>query len=133
MKVCLLDLIFFCPIFFTIRACVLKNVTHGLVCVCNSTYCDDLPTIGVLNSDEIVVYTTAKHRLRFNQSSAMFSEKDEAGSRIILAVNSSKTYQKIFGIGGAITDSAGFNIMRLSEGSRRNLIESYFGESGRQP
>ncbi|KAG8542687.1 hypothetical protein GDO81_026271 [Engystomops pustulosus] len=34
------------------------------------------------------------------------------------------------GFGGAVTDSAAMNILALSEGSRDNLLRSYFSEEG---
>lgn len=47
-----------------------------------------------------------------------------------LTISRSVTYQKIFGFGGAITDSAGFNIYSLSEKTTMNLLNSYFDETG---
>lgn len=37
-------------------------------------------------------------------------------------INTSKTYQKIKGFGGAFTDAAGINILSLSKGAQNNLL-----------
>lgn len=49
---------------------------------------------------------------------------------VTVKVDASKTYQEIFGFGGAFTDAAGIQFKALSEGSLQKLFESYFGERG---
>ncbi|KAF7637671.1 Glucosylceramidase [Meloidogyne graminicola] len=46
--------------------------------------------------------------------------------RIEININTSKKYQKIFGFGGAFTDSVGINLNQLSFNTRQKLLEQYF-------
>lgn len=47
-----------------------------------------------------------------------------------MTVNSTKQYQKIYGFGGAFTDSATINMRSLSEEARQKLLEAYFSPDG---
>lgn len=47
-----------------------------------------------------------------------------------MTINADLKYQKIFGFGGAFTDSAGININSLTEKSKEYLLKSYFSKSG---
>ena len=43
------------------RACVPVTEKYGLVCVCNETYCDDVPPLPTpILTSSAVVYTTSK-------------------------------------------------------------------------
>lgn len=51
-------------------------------------------------------------------------------NQIEFQIKRSKKYQKIIGFGGAITDTAAFNIYNLTKSATEKLITSYFGEWG---
>ena len=51
-------------------------------------------------------------------------------NQLNLTINRKKMFQAMKGFGGAITDSAGYNIYSLSLNTKNNLIESYFGPLG---
>uniref|UniRef100_A0A915EC01 Glucosylceramidase n=1 Tax=Ditylenchus dipsaci TaxID=166011 RepID=A0A915EC01_9BILA len=65
--------------------------------------------------------------------STMFKDKEDpktgSDSALKILVDSSKTFQTVFGFGGAFTDSTGINLNALSEATRQKLLEAYFGEN----
>ena len=106
----------------------------SVVCVCNSTYCDRIVAVerSPLTEREFMytyyqayVTTKAGHRLKFHQGSLMPQEPNEYLYNI-----EEEMYQTILGFGGAFTDAATMTMDKLSENTRSNMIESYFGKSG---
>ncbi|CAG9104406.1 unnamed protein product [Plutella xylostella] len=114
---------------------------ESVVCVCNFTYCDDLvrdePAKGTF-----ITYTSSKDGLRFKKkvgfvqkSKTTLEDQDpESECREDLhhmTVELETRFQSIEGFGGAVTDSAGINWLKLTDDFlRAQLIESYFGSSG---
>ena len=45
-------------------------------------------------------------------------------------MNRTKSFQNIFGFGGAVTDATGYNVFKLSDSSIKNFLDSYFHENG---
>ncbi|XP_012528783.1 lysosomal acid glucosylceramidase isoform X2 [Monomorium pharaonis] len=101
----------------------------SIVCVCNSTYCDSISE-PQLQENQILWYTSTKDGKRMQSSIINFSNKNKSENDLVLIVNSSQKYQKIFGFGGAMTDAAALNIRSLSIESQRLLLESYYGSTG---
>uniref|UniRef100_A0A7E4UUW6 Glucosylceramidase n=1 Tax=Panagrellus redivivus TaxID=6233 RepID=A0A7E4UUW6_PANRE len=101
-------------------------------CLCNSTYCDEFPPLGNLNNDQAAVYKSSISGKRFEKSVLSFgnSFEQERAQTIQATFDSGKTYQTMTGFGAAFTDACGINLDQLSEKTRDNFIEAYFGSSG---
>lgn len=112
-----------------INACDVRKAQFGLICVCNSTYCDTVPKIGKLTSDDIKIFYTSNTKPGFNVDASKFSGSKDP-SVIGVNVNDTIIHQKILGFGGAFTDSTGINIKSLPAAAQKNLLESYFGDDG---
>lgn len=113
-------------------ACVQRSVgPDAIVCVCNSTYCDTIDNSQLL-ANQFHLYISTKSGQRLQRITANFSHEPmlKAHGNHILVVNEKQKYQKIYGFGGALTDSAVLNIRNLSEGAQKKLFESYFGHYG---
>jgi glucosylceramidase len=103
-----------------------SGVGDSFVCVCNSTFCDTIDSVDGDNKDKVYQeFITDRHNFRLSKTKKDF-EIVPTNDSFILKVKRSEKYQKIFGFGGAITDSAGYNIYSLNENARSNLIKSYF-------
>ncbi|KAJ8974330.1 hypothetical protein NQ317_002513 [Molorchus minor] len=107
--------------------CNTREVEFGIVCVCNSTYCDDVPELEDLSSGSFQFYTTSESQLGFNSGTGSFSSVEPSVSTVVIGET---RYQTIIGFGGAFTDATGINIKSLSEGTQENLLDSYFGRNG---
>ncbi|XP_044021245.1 lysosomal acid glucosylceramidase-like [Aphidius gifuensis] len=112
----------------TENECIPRKFPDGIVCVCNSTYCDsigvDVPPKGKFRS-----YISSEDGKRFKIEDGDFNN-DTSDNEIILNLNSTKIYQTIKGFGGAFTDSAGININSLSSLTQEQLLQSYFSKTG---
>ncbi|CAF4885237.1 unnamed protein product [Pieris macdunnoughi] len=115
------------------KPCAVKHILgQSIVCVCNSTYCDDFirepPTEGY------ITYTSSKAGLRFKKEVHSFLNASDKNcvkcSEIHLDVDPSVTYQRIEGFGGAVTDSAGINWKSLEPALQYYMIKSYYSEEG---
>ncbi|KAK2580907.1 hypothetical protein KPH14_005976 [Odynerus spinipes] len=115
----------------------------SIVCVCNATYCDSTPNVEIPEEGNFNWYVSSREGLRLSLSKGKFSEgshqprensdsaKDSENLHgIRITVNRGKTYQPIYGFGGAFTDSAGINIKSLSKKTQEMLLQSYFGREG---
>ncbi|KAL7024080.1 hypothetical protein ACKWTF_012898 [Chironomus riparius] len=56
------------------KPCVLKSFNTGLVCVCNSTYCDTLIFKLPVKVGDALIISSSKSGLRFHESQARFNE-----------------------------------------------------------
>ncbi|KAH7706576.1 O-glycosyl hydrolase family 30 protein [Aphelenchoides avenae] len=111
----------------------MARIPRGIVCVCNATYCDDFPPLGQLKKSQIAVFTTSRSGKRFNRTTIDFGKElpdADSSNKIRLKVDASKTYQEVFGFGGAFTDSAGIQLRRLSARARKHLLKTYYGNNG---
>ncbi|XP_049878911.1 lysosomal acid glucosylceramidase-like [Pectinophora gossypiella] len=105
---------------------------QSVVCVCNATYCDDVTRIS-MQRGTYVVYTSSAAGQRLSQrigklkTNSTFLKRNHTTT---LRLNPARTYQKIEGFGGAVTDSAAINWKNLSKPLQRHLINSYYGEKG---
>mmetsp|Transcript_4108 Transcript_4108/g.7528 ORF Transcript_4108/g.7528 Transcript_4108/m.7528 type:complete len:485 (-) Transcript_4108:1403-2857(-) len=48
----------------------------------------------------------------------------------MLHINTSKTFQKIIGFGGAFTEAAAYNFYKLSAAAQAKVLQAYFGDEG---
>ncbi|XP_075747632.1 lysosomal acid glucosylceramidase isoform X2 [Rhipicephalus microplus] len=104
----------------------------SIVCVCNATYCDFIGDIGSPPNGTAVAFESSKAGQRFTKTTLLFSE--ETGSTdnhvVLLVVDPSRKYQKVFGFGGAFTDAAGINIKSLPANMQDDIIKSYYAKQG---
>ncbi|XP_043259524.1 lysosomal acid glucosylceramidase-like [Colletes gigas] len=100
----------------------------GIVCVCNATYCDGLSKNQPEVPDEgnAFMYVSNKNGLRLQESLVQFNTCHISLFESTLTVDTTKRYQTIAGFGGALTDSAGLNIKKLSSAAQDQLLRSYY-------
>lgn len=123
----------------------LDSSQSSIVCVCNSTYCDEFPSFpSNLTNNDVVVYMSSLVGKRFNQTQIKMAAssgrpirkivwliRNLGVSNVTIIVDGSQRLQTILGFGGAFTDATGLNVMNLSDLARRNWVESYFGPQGK--
>ncbi|PAV90589.1 hypothetical protein WR25_13263 isoform C [Diploscapter pachys] len=98
----------------------------SVVCVCNTTYCDDFEPIGVVpNSGVGAQFTSSRDGFRFMKTNITTTNSVPANA-VILSFNPTVRHQKIFGFGGAITDAAGINLNSLPPDLADNVIKQYY-------
>lgn len=87
--------------------CISKDFGHGgTVCVCSEKDCDSFSEGSPLSTKEYAVYTSRKAGDRFRLTTARLNNSLNLKSKqtgVQLIVNSSVTFQKILGFGGAFT------------------------------
>lgn len=90
--------------------------------------------LGVFSSqaqagEQLEVYTTAKdstHRLSLTETLNFSKSAQVPENEIAIYVNTSKTYQTFFGMGGAITDSTAEVFATLNKKSQKDFLDLYF-------
>ena len=110
--------------------CIKRNYGHSsFVCVCNSSYCDEITIKSLPTSDQVHIYTSTTKSERF---SFRYINKSPLTNKSSLTINVDRSvkFQKIKGFGGALTDSAAINILSLSLEAKNKLLKSYFSSSG---
>ncbi|XP_050667067.1 lysosomal acid glucosylceramidase-like [Leptidea sinapis] len=111
------------------KPCASKQIPgESVVCVCNATYCDELQR-SIPSKDTFYVYTSSEGGLRFQKQPGTFEKSDDF-SKFHFVLHPKKTYQKIQGFGGAVSDAAGINWKSLPPKLRKSLIDSYYGIRG---
>lgn len=101
------------------------------VCVCGMTYCDFIGDIGPLPKGAAVAFESSKAGLRFRRTVLFRKETGPPGNNtLLIVINPGKTYQEIFGFGGAFTDSAGINLRNLPIQLQDAIIGSYYSTAG---
>ncbi|XP_072026597.1 lysosomal acid glucosylceramidase-like [Amphiura filiformis] len=116
-----------------VRPCIRKTFSSGsFVCVCNSTYCDQIESSDTRNLTSVFhVYTSSLTGDRLTKRQYQFSSTaNKSGDSILYVLNSKTTYQSIIGFGGAFTDAATINILNVSKPTQENLLKSYFSTDG---
>ncbi|CAL4071152.1 unnamed protein product [Meganyctiphanes norvegica] len=101
----------------------------SFVCSCNADYCDTLSDPGDVPPTTYVSYSSSASEARFLKSSGGVDSSPRPDA-ILLRVNADYHYQTMMGFGGAFTDSAGLNIVALSNATQEKLMSSYFSPSG---
>lgn len=105
----------------------------SFVCVCNATYCDTFPPPAPPTEGSFLVVTSDIYDARFRASEGSFETIGSAGglraadAQFVLTAEEKQT---ILGFGGAVTDSASYNILTLSEDLQDQLLRSYYAPSG---
>jgi len=119
------------------QRCQPRDYGHGsVVCVCNSTYCDNITTSTPTSPKDVYIYTSTKTGRRFNFTSvSKYNQNNQQDSQeeenvVTITISDSEEYQDIKGFGGALTDSAAINIRSLSSSTQKHLLRSYFSRDG---
>ncbi len=68
-----------------------------------------------------LIVTEKNSEKRFNQESLLESSKEPT-----INLDTTKTYQEMVGFGGAFTESAAYNLIRISKEKREEAIKAYF-------
>lgn len=115
--------------------CASRDYGRGsVVCVCNSTYCDNFPELDQLKANTAEVYESNKNGLRFSKTTLSFGNFEQSSSlamaTVRITVDASKQYQSINGFGGCWTDAAVLNMFALTPAAREKLLDSYFSTDG---
>ncbi|XP_042864798.1 lysosomal acid glucosylceramidase-like [Penaeus japonicus] len=112
--------------------CVPRDFGFGsVVCVCNASYCDTLPTPILPDVGEALVYTSDVEGARFLKTQHSFlASRNGTGPDVARFTLESTTFQTVLGWGGAFTDAAAKNILDLSPDAQDRLLSSYFSSSG---
>lgn len=116
------------------KPCVKKDISGSgsFVCVCNSTYCDQVEnsTLNV-TSNSFNVFTTSETGDRLTKRQFNFSSTvNKSDDSVLYTLDKTTTFQSILGFGGAFTDSAAINILNVSQPVQDNLLKSYFSTEG---
>lgn len=105
--------------------CNKKTYKTGIVCVCNSTYCDNLEFSYPENEGDIRIFSSSYKGLRFEQTNAQFKESSYV-SRNVMIINRAKKFQQIVGFGNAFTGAVAHNLDLLPSELQHSIYESYF-------
>ncbi|KZC10706.1 Glucosylceramidase, partial [Dufourea novaeangliae] len=100
-----------------------------IACICNATYCDDIP-----NDDQPKLaehgtfywYVSNLDGLRMNVSTAKIDEHESHDTSTTLVIDTETRYQRVFGFGAGITDSVGINLKKLSEDTQNQVIRTCY-------
>jgi glucosylceramidase len=115
------------------KPCAARSVPGGLICVCNSTYCDTLEYSPPTKIGDVLIFSTSKNGLRFYQTDTKFltnytlDDFKYKGNKI--TVDRSKSYQKIIGFGSHITGTVQANLKRMSPELRNQLYMSFYSKT----
>ncbi|KAF8375048.1 hypothetical protein PRIPAC_81477 [Pristionchus pacificus] len=107
--------------------CIPRTFTDGIVCVCNSTHCDDIEPLGSIPFGNAVVYRTDDKGARMDR--VIVKQKPQPDG-LVIELDPSTVYQEIIGFGAAFTDSTGINIRSLPKDAQEKVMQQYFGPTG---
>ncbi|CAD5223163.1 unnamed protein product [Bursaphelenchus okinawaensis] len=104
---------------------------ESFVCVCNSSYCDDVNELGVTTHGKAIIYTSDMKHDRLERTEAHFKEPVE--KLVEITIDASKKRQSIIGFGGCINDNVAIltqNDDTKGKERRKKLLNQYFSKSG---
>ncbi|KAK6750036.1 hypothetical protein RB195_002186 [Necator americanus] len=117
---------------FAYHPCAARTLKKNeVVCVCNTTYCDNVVPLGDLRLGEGTVYYSNEAGRRLDRS-FLRQTANRAENGTLLTLDFTATFQKMIGFGGAFTDSAGINLRSLPKSMQDSILEGYYGSSGLQ-
>ncbi|CAD6191920.1 unnamed protein product [Caenorhabditis auriculariae] len=112
---------------------IYEGAFKNLVCVCNSTYCDEIEPLGTVQNGVVVVYRSTLDGDRLKRMSSKLRNRSKLRdfeANVTITVDARNQMQPIIGFGGAFTDAAGENLVALNDAARKKLLEAYFGRNG---
>lgn len=114
-----------------------ESTVYPNTCECTDDYCDEIAPVGVLSAGEVAVYQSSPlplhHRLNRTVSAYFTNTGDnKKGSGILIQVDTSRTFQRIVGFGGALTDAVAINFNMMDSAIQKHILASYYGDNGLQ-
>uniref|UniRef100_A0A1I7V4N9 Glucosylceramidase n=1 Tax=Caenorhabditis tropicalis TaxID=1561998 RepID=A0A1I7V4N9_9PELO len=111
---------------------IYEGAFKNIVCVCNSTSCDEVEPLGKITTGKAVVYRSTLDGDRLKRMNIGMETKpnDKENVSTTISIDAGRRFQKIFGFGGAFTDSAGEQLAAVSETLQDQILNAYFGENG---
>ena len=106
------------------------------VCVCDSSYCDDLGPLPDTSDGKVAVYETTRDGLRFRKNyvykgqSSLTEPTVKTKKKFTIKVKRDEKHQSIWGFGGAFTDSTGINLRYLNDTLAAHVINDYYSPQG---
>jgi glucosylceramidase len=82
-----------------------------------------------VNGKKIIVYTTADstgYRLSLTDTLSFTHVGQPVETQVCVFVDASKTFQKVLGFGGALTDASAETFYKLPKASRKELLTAYY-------
>lgn len=121
------------------RDCTARDYGNGgTVCVCSERHCDTFEPITKTSPGLVTLYESNSKGNRFRKSILKFEFTEEKanldninakyGKRVI--VERAVRHQSIIGFGGAFTDAAGINILKLPSQMAKQIIADYYSSNG---
>ncbi|XP_028154019.1 lysosomal acid glucosylceramidase [Diabrotica virgifera virgifera] len=110
-----------------------KKIRHWhSVCVCNATYCDELPPLSKLDQPQYQVFTSNQDGLRLHRTTGKFKPYafNIFNALYTIHINKYEKHQTMFGFGGAFTDAFGINLQSVEPTVQEKVLSSYFSKSG---
>ncbi|XP_054165564.1 lysosomal acid glucosylceramidase-like [Oppia nitens] len=116
-----------------------RNLCHpqdfgkgSIVCVCNTSYCDDLDPLQKTPSGVITLFETSRNGDRFKQTNLKFGDhhSEHPTKSQTITIDKNKKVQKIVGFGGSFTDATGYMISQLPQSLQEHVIRDYFSANG---
>ncbi|XP_069940551.1 putative glucosylceramidase 4 [Cherax quadricarinatus] len=101
----------------------------SVVCVCDSTYCDQPGIIEFPAEGSYTAVTSSRDGLRFNVETLPVSSEEDPGA-VEVTLDRGNTIQTMIGFGGAFTDATGINVNSLPTEAQDLLLRSYFAPEG---
>ncbi|CAH2051818.1 unnamed protein product, partial [Iphiclides podalirius] len=114
------------------KPCAARQISErSVVCVCNSTYCDEVIR-HTPAKNRFIAYTTSKAGSRFRKIEGSFQPMNLQLEccKTTLSVDPREKHQTVEGFGGAVTDAAAINWKSMPEELQQYLIDSYFSVKG---
>ncbi|CAD6199337.1 unnamed protein product [Caenorhabditis auriculariae] len=114
--------------FLNADGCNKRFLSTGIVCVCNATYCDQIPPPNVVKG-HAALYESSKSGKRLDRS-VLTSVGTQPSGDVVITLDPSKKYQKMIGFGAAFTDATGANLKSLPNNMANRLIQQNFSPEG---
>lgn len=133
------------------RPCALRKYPNGYVCVCNTTYCDELIIERPTTKGEYILITSSASGARFQSQRGQFqlmeqtvsTDEEEEGllfeldddaeeefatktAECALKLDLIKTYQEILGFGAAFTGAVAASLELLPDELQKTIYRDYY-------
>eukprot|EP00924_Labyrinthula_sp_SR-Ha-C_P016706 snap_masked-scaffold_6-processed-gene-12.14-mRNA-1 protein AED:0.02 eAED:0.02 QI:0/-1/0/1/-1/1/1/0/578 len=105
------------------------ELSNGIVCKCDSTYCDDFDPPASYAADQIVIYTSSEAGKRLDQEVLTLAESASAPLGTHTIQLDGNSYQTVLGFGGAFTDAAAYVVSFLPQSAQDYFYSSYYSRT----
>ncbi len=104
------------------------KVLLTLLAITACLYCEAQKTYSALNK-KVLVYTTADktdYRISLTDSLHFTHMGQPVETQVCVFVDTRTKFQKLIGIGGALTDASAETFYKITEASRKELLKAYY-------